>query len=111
MKNLAAKQLKKGMEVYMVTPWNFFYGCTGNHTNNPGRLDSYKIEKVVIHSCGKKRMYLTDCDNFSKREYNVRENGYFGKIWFCSSMDEALELTKEMHEDNPTKTENYTIVN
>jgi len=106
MANLLASQIKKGDTVYQYGAWNFIsFGIErGNHFHRdergrgvytPRTIDQAYIRKHVVHSCGKKRMYLMAEDGKSRgKEFWVQESGAFGN--FTSTHEEAVENLKEL---------------
>jgi len=128
MLSIDTRTLKKGQEVYRVIAWNFHIDQERDTTERKkdgscgpidecNRVDRYKIEKVIVHSCGLKRFYLIENDEMKKRAYGhasvffdndvsdlaVFEDSQYKYIqngWIVKSEQDAIKLIEKLYNDD-----------
>ena len=123
MKTLQANEIKKGDTVYLFGAWNFHFNCERDdhfHRDERGRcvwtkrtVDEMFIQKHIVHSCGKKRMYLMAEDGHSRgREYRVyfnnRDQWSFG--YFARTHQDAVDSLNELIAKDEYSKHPFTII-
>lgn len=122
---LKASEIKKGDVVYQFGAWNFLsFGVErGEHFHRdpvtkkgiyiPRTVDQAYIRKHIVHSCGKKRMYLMAEDGVSRGEEFrsfISDNNIviFGN--FATSQEIATQNLKELFANDTASKVPYEIL-